>query len=81
MIIPPAGYWLGSRRSVAVTAFCWSATKSSCGFGRLGRWFGHQHFEVTPDIVTMAKGFVFRLRADLSDRGASSYRKCTEREE
>jgi len=27
-----------------------------CGFGRLGHWFGFQHFGVTPDIVTMAKG-------------------------
>jgi putrescine aminotransferase len=27
-----------------------------CGFGRLGRWFGFQHFGFTPDIVTMAKG-------------------------
>jgi putrescine aminotransferase len=27
-----------------------------CGFGRLGRWFGFQHFGVTPDIVSMAKG-------------------------
>lgn len=27
-----------------------------CGFGRTGAWFGYQHFDVTPDIVTMAKG-------------------------
>ena len=27
-----------------------------CGFGRLGRWFGHQHFGLQPDLVTMAKG-------------------------
>ncbi len=27
-----------------------------CGFGRTGEWFGYQHFEVSPDIVTMAKG-------------------------
>ncbi len=26
------------------------------GFGRTGRWFGHQHFEVAPDILTIAKG-------------------------
>ena len=25
------------------------------GLGRTGRWFGHQHFEVVPDVVTMAK--------------------------
>lgn len=25
------------------------------GLGRTGRWFGHQHFGVAPDVVTMAK--------------------------
>ena len=27
-----------------------------CGLGRTGKWFGYQHFNVKPDIVTMAKG-------------------------
>lgn len=27
-----------------------------CGFGRTGTFWGHQHFGVSPDIVTMAKG-------------------------
>ncbi len=26
------------------------------GFGRTGRWFGHQHFDLEPDIICMAKG-------------------------
>ncbi len=25
------------------------------GMGRTGRWFGYQHYEITPDIMTMAK--------------------------
>ena len=25
------------------------------GIGRTGKWFGYQHFDVTPDIMTMAK--------------------------
>lgn len=27
-----------------------------CGFGRLGTWWGAQHYGVTPDMVTFAKG-------------------------
>ncbi len=27
-----------------------------CGLGRTGTWFGYQHYGITPDIVTMAKG-------------------------
>ena len=27
-----------------------------CGLGRTGKWFGHQHYDVKPDMVTMAKG-------------------------
>ncbi|MDP6191041.1 MAG: aminotransferase class III-fold pyridoxal phosphate-dependent enzyme, partial [Gammaproteobacteria bacterium] len=27
-----------------------------CGLGRTGKWFGYQHFDIVPDIVTMAKG-------------------------
>ena len=27
-----------------------------CGFGRTGKFWGHEHYDVVPDIVTMAKG-------------------------
>lgn len=27
-----------------------------CGFGRTGKWFGIDHWNVKPDIITMAKG-------------------------
>ncbi len=27
-----------------------------CGFGRTGKWFGIDHWNVQPDIITMAKG-------------------------
>ncbi|MBT3374765.1 MAG: aminotransferase class III-fold pyridoxal phosphate-dependent enzyme [Lentisphaerae bacterium] len=27
-----------------------------CGFGRTGKMFGHQHYDVQPDMITVAKG-------------------------
>ncbi|WP_174614544.1 aspartate aminotransferase family protein [Virgibacillus ihumii] len=27
-----------------------------CGFGRTGKLFGHMHYDINPDIITMAKG-------------------------
>ena len=27
-----------------------------CGLGRTGKWFGYEHFNVKPDLVTLAKG-------------------------
>ncbi len=27
-----------------------------CGFGRTGKFWGHEHYEVDPDMITMAKG-------------------------
>jgi putrescine aminotransferase len=56
VILPPPGYWTRVEaicRRYGILLIC---DEVICGFGRLGRWFGYQHFRVTPDIVTMAKG-------------------------
>lgn len=34
-----------------------------CGFGRTGKFWGHEHYEVDPDIVTMAKGLASSYEA------------------
>ncbi len=34
-----------------------------CGFGRTGKFWGHDHFEVDPDIITMAKGLASSYEA------------------
>lgn len=47
-----------------------------CGFGRTGKAFGHQHFNIKPDIITMAKGMtsaylplsVTAIRKDIYDQ-------------
>ena len=56
VIIPPRGYWeriAAICRRYGILLVC---DEVICGFGRLGRWFGFQHFGLQPDIVTMAKG-------------------------
>ena len=55
-IIPPPGYWPRIEaicRKYGILLIC---DEVICGFGRLGRWFGFQHYGVQPDLVTMAKG-------------------------
>ena len=47
-----------------------------CGFGRTGKAFGHQHYNLKPDIITMAKGLtsaylplsVTAVRKDIYDK-------------
>ena len=46
------------------------ADEVQSGFGRTGRWFGFEHFGITPDIVTMAKGIASGL--PLSSLAASA---------
>jgi putrescine aminotransferase len=56
VIIPPPGYWPRVEAICRRHGILLICDEVICGFGRLGRWFGHQHYGVTPDIVTMAKG-------------------------
>ena len=56
VIIPPPGYWPRVEAICRRHGILLICDEVICGFGRLGRWFGYQHFGVTPDIVTMAKG-------------------------
>ncbi len=56
VIIPPPGYWQMIEAICRKYGILLISDEVICGFGRLGRWFGFQHFGVRPDIVTMAKG-------------------------
>jgi putrescine aminotransferase len=56
VIIPPASYWPRIQeicRKYGILLIC---DEVICGFGRLGEWFGYQHYGLEPDLVTMAKG-------------------------
>jgi putrescine aminotransferase len=56
VIIPPKGYWERVDAICKKYGILLVMDEVICGFGRLGSWFGFQHFGVTPDLVPMAKG-------------------------
>jgi putrescine aminotransferase len=56
VIIPPPGYWQQVEAICRKYGILLVSDEVICGFGRLGRWFGFQHFGIRPDIVSMAKG-------------------------
>lgn len=56
VIIPPKGYWTRVEAICRKYGILLCCDEVICGFGRLGAWFGHQHYGITPDLVTMAKG-------------------------
>ena len=48
-------YLQGVRRLCDERGILFMLDEVQTGLGRTGRWFGHQHFGVVPDVVTMAK--------------------------
>ncbi len=56
VIIPPPGYWPKVAAICRKYGILLVADEVICGFGRLGEWFGFQHFGIRPDVVSMAKG-------------------------
>jgi predicted acetylornithine/succinylornithine family transaminase len=54
--IPPDGFLQGLRALADDHELLLIFDEVQCGFGRTGHWFAYQHFGVTPDIMTLAKG-------------------------
>ena len=52
---PPEGYLAGLRRLADQHGCYLIFDEVICGFGRLGRWFGGEHFGVRADLTTFAK--------------------------
>jgi adenosylmethionine-8-amino-7-oxononanoate aminotransferase len=55
-IVPPAGYLAKVREICDRYGVLLIADEVVCGFGRTGRWFGVDNFEVVPDVMVVAKG-------------------------
>jgi len=56
ILIPPDGYLQGVRTLCDRYGILMIADEVMSGFGRTGAWFAVNHWNVVPDIITMAKG-------------------------
>ena len=56
VIFPPSTYWPEVQRICAKYDVLLHLDEVITGFGRLGEWFGADHYGVSADIMTMAKG-------------------------
>ena len=53
--LPPAGYLEGLRELADKHKLLLMFDEVQTGMGRTGRWFTHQHWNVKPDVITLAK--------------------------
>ena len=56
VLIPPDGYLRGVRDLCDRYGILMVCDEIMSGFGRTGAWFAVNHWNVVPDIITMAKG-------------------------
>lgn len=60
-VVPPPGFLKGLREICDEHGMLMIVDEVQSGFGRTGRWFAHEHFDVTPDIMIVAKGIASGL--------------------
>jgi 4-aminobutyrate aminotransferase len=60
-VVPPASFLKGLREIASKYGILVIADEVQSGFGRTGKWFGFDHFDLQPDIVTIAKGLASGL--------------------
>ncbi len=56
ILVPPPGYMEGVRALCDKYGILMIADEVMAGFGRTGKWFAIEHWNVVPDLITMAKG-------------------------
>lgn len=54
--VPPPGYMAGVRELTEKYGIVFIADEVMSGFGRTGKWFAVDHWDITPDLITFAKG-------------------------
>src|ERR1700704_606369 len=56
VLVPPDGYLQGVRELCTRHGILMICDEVMAGFGRTGEWFAVDHWQIVPDILTMAKG-------------------------
>jgi taurine--2-oxoglutarate transaminase len=56
ILVPPDGYMQGLRALCDKHGILLIADEVMAGFGRTGEWFSVNHWNVVPDLISMAKG-------------------------
>jgi taurine--2-oxoglutarate transaminase len=56
VLVPPDGYMQGVREICTKHGILMIADEVMAGFGRTGKWFAIEHWNVVPDLICMAKG-------------------------
>ncbi|MFJ9807664.1 aspartate aminotransferase family protein [Streptomyces sp. NPDC101158] len=56
IMTPPPGYLAGVREICDRYGIVFVLDEVMAGFGRTGKWFAAEHFDVVPDLMTFAKG-------------------------
>lgn len=60
-VVPPKRFLKGLRKICDDNGILLIADEIQCGFGRTGRFFAFEHFDIEPDILIMAKGLASGL--------------------
>ena len=55
VVVPPEGYWPAMRAVLEKHDILFVADEVICGFGRTGRWFGSETYDLEPDIMVLSK--------------------------
>jgi 4-aminobutyrate aminotransferase len=60
-VVPPAGFLKGLRSICDQHGILLICDEIQSGFGRTGKWFAYEHFNVEADIIVVAKGLASGL--------------------
>ena len=79
ILVPPPGYLEGVRAICDEFGILMIADEVMAGFARCGEWFAVDHWGVTPDLITFAKGvnsgYVPLGGVVMSDRIAATFQE------